>query len=185
MQSNGAHAHNSCMNCLIRTFLMWLRMKAIIYGFARKIVPSVKKLVALEILAVVRLHSLCLPAGEDSPEGQAEGPLPRRPPRNRPYACTFCPKKFPKQGKLLKHLDLHKKHLFQCDVCFILFPSQEQLDKHKPSHICSTCGAVCFSRNKLRAHRREAHGTPYECQKCGKGFMDRRTRNRHQQSCVV
>jgi len=71
---------------------------------------------------------------------------------------------------------------FRCKTCTRAFQSEEMYrkhieDKHKPIHLCSTCGKTFWKRSVLVKHAalHTRSGKPHKCpyQQCDKGFTRR------------
>lgn len=48
----------------------------------------------------------------------------------RPYACNLCPRRFTKQVNLKRHLQVHTKIKFECQVCLKNYISEKTLQSH-------------------------------------------------------
>ncbi|KAF2894092.1 hypothetical protein ILUMI_12081, partial [Ignelater luminosus] len=67
------------------------------------------------------------------------------------HACTNCGKRFSTKQKLHRHMWIHRKKIFSCEICALSFEKQKELDSHRLSthqknsaYVCSECGK-CFS----------------------------------------
>lgn len=48
----------------------------------------------------------------------------------RPYACDVCPRRFTKHVNLKRHLQVHTKIKFECQVCLKNYISEKTLQSH-------------------------------------------------------
>ncbi|KAL3216798.1 hypothetical protein MRX96_032809 [Rhipicephalus microplus] len=48
----------------------------------------------------------------------------------RPYACSLCPRRFAKQVNLKRHMQIHTKVKFECQVCLKNYISDKTLQSH-------------------------------------------------------
>lgn len=121
---------------------------------------------------------------------------------NSELKCTKCPAAFHRREVLLKHRRLHETKE-QCHICFKFAPTKGKLVVHlnwhkkdsankgdvKNCHVCETCGKRLTRRELLLKHIRRVHGRParekgessdapplakrdkqFVCDICSKGF---------------
>uniref|UniRef100_A0A8C5PG77 Uncharacterized protein n=1 Tax=Leptobrachium leishanense TaxID=445787 RepID=A0A8C5PG77_9ANUR len=113
----------------------------------------------------------------------------RRVPREKPFACTECEKRFARSSDLLKHQKSHqageKPNL--CNECGKVFRRRTALIIHKRIHTgerpykCKQCGKSFVQRQHLTTHVKTHTGErPYPCNECGKSYRWRSELLKHQ-----
>ncbi|KAL1467096.1 hypothetical protein MTO96_005952 [Rhipicephalus appendiculatus] len=67
----------------------------------------------------------------------------------RPYACNLCPRRFTKQVNLKRHMQVHTKVKFECQVCLKNYISEKTLQSHyRNSHPGFNVDADCTGATK-------------------------------------
>ncbi|KAJ9596449.1 hypothetical protein L9F63_012533 [Diploptera punctata] len=102
------------------------------------------------------------------------------------HACTECEKKFTTKQKLFRHMWIHRKTPFVCEICGINVGDRATLDEHRRDihpgespYKCNECGKSFASRQglwehgKIHASSLVTHASPFLCQRCGKTFASR------------
>lgn len=69
------------------------------------------------------------------------------------HMCCECSKSFLTKQKLQRHMWIHRKKIYTCEICGVTFQLQENLDSHR-----------------LSSHQ---GCSPYSCNECGKNFSSR------------
>jgi len=113
-----------------------------------------------------------------------------------PFACDICGRGFARKDKLKSHiLSLHTQNetpstsqlpsgAFKCDICFEIFPSTSQLDRHQNFHkgesfyqgvkrfSCDACDKMFVSKRTMETHKRVIHlgESSHKCSICNKPF---------------
>lgn len=99
------------------------------------------------------------------------------------HCCPECQKRFTTKQKMFRHMWIHRKKTFSCEVCSLTFEIQTDLDKHRLTqhptdspYVCQECGKCFASRQGLWEHGR-VHGTGtaglFQCTTCSKTFASR------------
>nr|CAD7265581.1 unnamed protein product [Timema shepardi] len=99
------------------------------------------------------------------------------------HCCEECEKRFATKQKLFRHMWVHRRKQYVCEVCGCAVKSQQGLDEHRHAmhpgenrHICFQCGKSFVSRQGLWEHGRvHGRGPPgvFHCQQCSKQFTSR------------
>nr|CAD7429060.1 unnamed protein product [Timema monikensis] len=99
------------------------------------------------------------------------------------HCCEECEKRFATKQKLFRHMWVHRRKQYVCEVCGCAVTSQQGLDEHRHAmhpgenrHICFQCGKSFVSRQGLWEHGRvHGRGPPavFHCQQCSKQFTSR------------
>lgn len=104
-----------------------------------------------------------------------------------PVQCSECHEEFRLKKELNAHI--HEKHpglrKFVCEECGKTFPTANQLNSHKVSHVnepqhkCPQCSKAFKNRRRMLVHL-EVHSTEkYICPECGLQLNTRFTYQRH------
>lgn len=99
------------------------------------------------------------------------------------HTCLECQKNFATKQKLYRHLWIHRKRQYDCEVCGMNFSDQLNLDSHRlklhpadSQFVCQECGKSFVSRQGLWEHGR-VHGGGNAgllwCHECNKSFASR------------
>lgn len=83
------------------------------------------------------------------------------------FICNHCDRSFTTYAAKNKHIDLEHMIEIECDICHVVLPTKEAMDKHNNSvhqpkkkgnktYACTTCGK-CFSSIKDVLSHREIH----------------------------
>lgn len=99
------------------------------------------------------------------------------------HQCEQCPKTFGTKQKMHRHMWIHRKKAFSCEVCATSFGKQSELDEHRLSqhseaspYVCSACGKNFTSRQGLWEHSRSHNAQSnilFNCDQCTKSFASR------------
>lgn len=99
------------------------------------------------------------------------------------HSCPECQKKFTTKQKMYRHLWIHRKKIYSCEMCVSTFVEQAKLDQHRLSehpgdspYVCRECGKSFASRQGLWEHgRMHSSGSAglFECVECKKTFTSR------------
>ncbi|CAL8132716.1 unnamed protein product [Orchesella dallaii] len=116
----------------------------------------------------------------------------------RPFACTYCSKRFTGMTNLKKHLISHTgERPFTCTHCGKSFGLMRTRDLHLKTHSkerhykCDQCSRAFSERKDLRRHLIIHSGErPFSCWICGKSFrrkdnLDRHIHKNHKQTKEV
>ena len=125
----------------------------------------------------------------------------------RPFACTYCPKRFTVKDKLKNHIMRHENvKKFECSHCGMRKVTMGELKIHMNSHTldkvypCSLCPAVFtrdgkaefifmqhltnkgFLSGNAKRHFRIVHRgyKPYKCETCSQSFSKKETLKHHE-----
>lgn len=122
-----------------------------------------------------------------------DDPLPKKPAtepiakkvlnRIGKHPCPECQKKFTTKQKMHRHLWIHRKKTYSCEMCVATFEEQGELDRHRLTehpmdspYVCQECGKCFASRQGLWEHGR-VHGSGsaglFKCTICKKTFTSR------------
>lgn len=104
--------------------------------------------------------------------------------KQKNYPCPECAKTFATKQKMSRHLWIHRKKTFCCEICGISCEFQNQLNEHRlTQHAndqrafpCPKCGRSFVSRQGLWEHDKFHHKTPtdqFKCLECDKNFVSR------------
>ena len=113
----------------------------------------------------------------------ADSPAPQNS-KQKNYPCPECAKTFATKQKMSRHLWIHRKKTFCCEICGISCEFQNQLDEHrlsqhtnsKSANACFKCGRCFASRQGLWEHDKFHHKIPtdqFKCLECDKNFVSR------------
>ncbi|VVC41588.1 Hypothetical protein CINCED_3A020509 [Cinara cedri] len=83
------------------------------------------------------------------------------------FSCNHCDRKFSTYAAKNKHIDLEHMVEIECDICHVVLPNKEAMDKHTISvhppkkkgnqmYACTTCGQYFSSIKDILIHR-ETH----------------------------
>ncbi|XP_038837727.1 zinc finger protein 84-like isoform X3 [Salvelinus namaycush] len=110
------------------------------------------------------------------------------------FTCDTCGMIIMNKGNINRHMLIHKKKPFSCDICGENFKRHTCLAKHQGKHesveekvekpySCSMCGMM-FVYPKMRDNHESKHiGEDFWCSGCDKTFKERGDRDVHK--CVV
>lgn len=119
-------------------------------------------------------------------------------PQDGVYSCSNCCQKSTVESEMAQHVKTHDPHI--CLVCNDKFYSLYKFSVHNQTHepgyfLCPKCEHQTTSKPALMTHINTTHLNrhPYNCNICGKGFLDALNFNEHQNghagakafSCVV
>ncbi|XP_068086215.1 zinc finger protein 81 isoform X2 [Anabrus simplex] len=106
------------------------------------------------------------------------------------YKCTVCPKSFPTQSNLRRHLQIHdakRQRQHPCSICNKMYTRVDTLKRHELWHTgerrysCTVCGRLYLHRWNLNQHMlKHSVVKPYTCSICGKAYTQRSTLISHQ-----
>ncbi len=121
------------------------------------------------------------------------------------FVCTQCQKVFPKRWLLNKHLTTHSSPTFECLKCDKKFKTQNPRNLHlmkckgkcticgklmKPNHRCkpalkiNTQSKAINTKHQIKPEEKpKLSKLKYSCLKCQKRFLNKDTRNLHQNDC--
>lgn len=81
----------------------------------------------------------------------------------RPYSCDECPRRFTKQVNLKRHMQVHTKIKFECQVCLKSYISEKTLQSHyrnaHPDCAYTDLGAA-GATNEIHIVVKQELGTP-------------------------
>lgn len=83
------------------------------------------------------------------------------------FMCNHCDRTFTTSAAKNKHIDLEHMTEVECNICYVILPSKEALDKHNNSvhqpkktgnktYVCTTC-SKCFTGIKDILNHRKTH----------------------------
>ncbi|RUS78841.1 hypothetical protein EGW08_013383 [Elysia chlorotica] len=107
----------------------------------------------------------------------------------KPFACTFCDRRFSSQHLLSKHekkMHLSKREI-KCHLCHKLFKRNENLTRHMLSHSgvknfqCPECGVGFTEKGSLTRHFKAQHQQlrPHSCPICRRSFTRKSLVRKH------
>lgn len=106
--------------------------------------------------------------------------------------CPLCESRFPTNQKMRRHMWVHRKKPFNCELCARTFERQIDVDKHRCTdhptdgpNLCKDCGRSFASRQGLWEHSRMHVGdTPslFTCGQCNKTYSSRQGYLIHQRT---
>ena len=105
----------------------------------------------------------------------------------RPYKCTFCPKKFTKKCDCDQHMRTHTgDEPYQCKFCLKKFKKKSDCDRHIRSHTgekpysCPFCPLKFTRKDNCESHIQNHTGEkPYGCTFCPKKFATKQRCYQH------
>jgi len=100
------------------------------------------------------------------------------------FSCKTCGKMFLNIGRLEVHERVHRKKLFQCQLCQKKFVAQKTLNNHMNIHIglysCQTCGYKAHNMTNLKVHENTHSAVKnYSCNDCEREFTMLSSLRRH------
>uniref|UniRef100_A0A182NIP9 Protein krueppel n=1 Tax=Anopheles dirus TaxID=7168 RepID=A0A182NIP9_9DIPT len=112
--------------------------------------------------------------------------------KNRPFKCSYCPKRFAYKQGMERHELVHQDKLpFQCEYCEESFLTSGKLLRHLTKHAgerpypCRLCNKSFLLSHHLSRHLRSHNGTTaqhqYQCNECGAIFDQMEGYVRHSQ----
>jgi hypothetical protein len=100
--------------------------------------------------------------------------------------CTICGEQFYDHTRLERHMRVHSKLRFDCEICQLSFTREAQLEDHMReahgSFTCEICNMSFARRLDLAEHVREIHTEKrniFRCDTCGKEFARKNALDRH------
>ncbi|CAF90850.1 unnamed protein product, partial [Tetraodon nigroviridis] len=85
-------------------------------------------------------------------------------PKERPYCCSVCEKRFSNSSHLAAHIRTHTgERPYRCDICRKTFITTSALNRHQTIHtegkrfICNYCGKTFKWMESLGRHIRSVH----------------------------
>lgn len=106
--------------------------------------------------------------------------------------CPLCESRFPTNQKMRRHMWVHRKKPFNCELCARTFERQIDVDKHRCTdhptdspNLCKDCGRSFASRQGLWEHSRTHVGEPaslFTCGQCNKTYSSRQGYLIHQRT---
>ena len=103
--------------------------------------------------------------------------------------CPLCGKQFSDYSGLFYHRQtVHEAIEVNCELCGKVFQSEVRLQAHivrthKEMTACTICGAVVRNmKNHMHAVHTDDSQKSYQCDFCGKGFMDKKGLENHRMS---
>ncbi|XP_041664777.1 zinc finger protein 2-like [Cheilinus undulatus] len=105
----------------------------------------------------------------------------------KPFSCSICGKKYPKERNLKGHMLRHSTEKpFSCSVCNRSFIKKTEMVTHMRSHTgekpfqCDVCGKRFTQSGSLKSHTIVHTGVkPFSCSVCGKDFFQRGQLKQH------
>uniref|UniRef100_A0A147A1N8 Zinc finger protein 2 n=1 Tax=Fundulus heteroclitus TaxID=8078 RepID=A0A147A1N8_FUNHE len=104
----------------------------------------------------------------------------------KPYACSYCEKRFKANSSLKVHLRTHTDKAYGCQQCEKTFWGAGPLENHmrthtgKRPHCCTQCDKRFSKLSHLKVHYRIHTGErPYGCKLCRRTFSQSSTLNVH------
>lgn len=115
----------------------------------------------------------------------------------RSFNCEYCEHTFTMKHNLTRHYrTVHQDQLtHECKICFQKFKNEDYLARHEMrmhgggdqagEEVCSICrqsfngSKYRFERHMIAMHAADVDGGIYECDKCGKRFIYRRSLRGH------
>uniref|UniRef100_A0A182PCY8 Uncharacterized protein n=1 Tax=Anopheles epiroticus TaxID=199890 RepID=A0A182PCY8_9DIPT len=109
-------------------------------------------------------------------------------PKEKPFICDICSKRFTTNGNLKAHVLLHTNHRpFGCELCGATFSKKHNFNLHKQRHIgershpCPVCEKSFVCAVNLKNHMViHSFVKPFQCVYCGKEFSFRTDKIRHE-----
>lgn len=107
-------------------------------------------------------------------------------PKEKPFECSVCFKRFARKSSLSAHNRLHKstESDFQCTICGKRFTWKSNLSAHLQLHLskkfpCEVCLRVFKSMERLTQHQQKHADPENQCRYCDKIFTNRYKVNYH------
>ena len=108
-----------------------------------------------------------------------------------PFKCDKCDKKLVSLFDARKHVNMHNKDQYECQVCFKKFSSDLNLTEHQTTHTgekpfkCHLCPNAYRKKVSLDSHLSSHSGVKcHICEYCGKAFANRAQVLKHIRCCV-